>query len=152
MRLEQIYVSNYKSISPKGITINFHQGLAVMVGKNNAGKSNILEAVGYLLGYKNPRLIFKEALRRKHSEILEADYERIHKLTPKCYSQTTNELREEGDIKEIRLKTGDALSKWLKKSKPEIPQLIAEQILNGGTVPGNLGGLVRWLLKDMERE
>lgn len=57
MKLQRIAIKNYKSISPAGIEIEFRSGVVVLVGKNNAGKSNILEAVGLLFGNKNPRYV-----------------------------------------------------------------------------------------------
>jgi hypothetical protein len=57
MKLDRITIKNFKSISPTGVEIIFNSGLAVLVGKNNAGKSNILEACELLLGNKNPRYV-----------------------------------------------------------------------------------------------
>lgn len=57
MKLDRITVKNFKSVPPAGVEINFTSGLVVLVGKNNAGKSNILEATGLLFGSKNPRYI-----------------------------------------------------------------------------------------------
>lgn len=57
MRLRRFSIKNFKSISPEGVTIDFRDRFCVLVGKNNAGKSNILEALGLLFGSKNPRYI-----------------------------------------------------------------------------------------------
>ena len=57
MRLTTIMIQNYKSIPPEGVTISFRDGLVVFVGRNNAGKSNIIEAIGHLLGAKHPSYI-----------------------------------------------------------------------------------------------
>ena len=61
MKLDRITIKNFKSISPNGIEIGFKSGLVVLVGKNNAGKSNILEAAGLLFGNKNPRYVSNSA-------------------------------------------------------------------------------------------
>lgn len=55
MRLERIKVHNFKSIPPAGVTVRFRDRIAVLVGRNNAGKSTILEAIGLVAGTKNPR-------------------------------------------------------------------------------------------------
>ena len=57
MKLDRILIQNFKSISPTGVEIAFKSGILVLVGKNNAGKSNILEAAGLVLGNKNPRYV-----------------------------------------------------------------------------------------------
>lgn len=54
MRLSRIAIKNYKSIAPAGIEVRFRDRFVALVGKNNAGKSNVLEAVGLLLVPKNP--------------------------------------------------------------------------------------------------
>jgi len=52
MRLSRIFVSNYKSIPADGVTLEFRANarFLVLVGKNNAGKSNLLEAISLILG------------------------------------------------------------------------------------------------------
>lgn len=57
MRIRRFTIKNFKSISPDGVSINFRKRFCVLVGKNNAGKTNILEALGLLFGTKNPRYI-----------------------------------------------------------------------------------------------
>lgn len=57
MRLTRITIKNYKSIPSEGVTIEFRERLLVLIGKNNAGKSNLLEAAGFLFGAKNPRYL-----------------------------------------------------------------------------------------------
>lgn len=57
MRIKRFTIKNFKSIPPKGITLEFRERFCVLVGKNNAGKSNILEAIGLLFGSKNPRYL-----------------------------------------------------------------------------------------------
>lgn len=57
MQLRRISIRNYKSIPPAGVELAFRSRLVALVGKNNAGKSNVLEAVGLLLGAKNPRYV-----------------------------------------------------------------------------------------------
>ncbi|GEM_PF-742756 len=57
MRLRRVSIRNFKSIPPRGVDVTFRNRLVVLVGKNNAGKSNILEALSLLFGAKNPRYI-----------------------------------------------------------------------------------------------
>ena len=57
MKLQRVSIKNFKSIPPTGIEIAFRKGLLALVGKNNAGKSNIIEATSLLFGTKNPRYV-----------------------------------------------------------------------------------------------
>lgn len=52
MYITDLYIMNYKSIRKEKIRFNF--GKNVLVGKNNAGKSNIVRALELLLGEKYP--------------------------------------------------------------------------------------------------
>ncbi|PIS38410.1 MAG: hypothetical protein COT35_00940 [Nitrospirae bacterium CG08_land_8_20_14_0_20_52_24] len=57
MKLTRVSIKNYKSISPEGIEIRFRERFIGLVGKNNAGKSNVLDAISLLFGQKNPRYL-----------------------------------------------------------------------------------------------
>lgn len=50
--LSRIYIENYRSI--KELNLIFKNGKNVIVGKNNAGKSNIIKAIDLVLGEKSP--------------------------------------------------------------------------------------------------
>lgn len=52
MYLNKLYIENYRSI--KNINLEFSKGKNVIVGKNNAGKSNIIKAIDLILGDKSP--------------------------------------------------------------------------------------------------
>lgn len=60
MRITSISVKNYKSFDLTGQAIKFPTAHTALVGKNNAGKSNILEAMNIVLGNKNPNYTFLE--------------------------------------------------------------------------------------------
>lgn len=57
MQITQLQIKNYKSFGQSSGPINFYRPHTLLVGKNNAGKSNILSALGLLLGGKNPNYI-----------------------------------------------------------------------------------------------
>lgn len=52
MYLSKLYIENYRSIHR--LDLNFSKGKNVIVGKNNAGKSNIIKAIDLILGEKSP--------------------------------------------------------------------------------------------------
>ncbi len=55
MYISKLFVKNYRSL--KEIKIHFYKGKNVLVGKNNAGKSNILKALNILVGERHPSYI-----------------------------------------------------------------------------------------------
>lgn len=58
MYLAKLRIKNYRSI--KEIDLTFKKGKNIIVGKNNAGKSNIIKAIDILLGENSPTYIKSE--------------------------------------------------------------------------------------------
>ncbi|SHH76903.1 Predicted ATP-dependent endonuclease of the OLD family, contains P-loop ATPase and TOPRIM domains [Caloranaerobacter azorensis DSM 13643] len=52
MFVSKLYIKNFRSIEK--LKISFRPGKNVLVGKNNAGKSNIVKALNLILGEKSP--------------------------------------------------------------------------------------------------
>lgn len=52
MYLSRLCISNYRSI--KNLDIKFSPGKNILVGKNNAGKSNVIRAINLVLGENSP--------------------------------------------------------------------------------------------------
>jgi putative ATP-dependent endonuclease of OLD family len=57
MRITELTIKNYRSFDPVGQIIKFPTAHCALVGKNNAGKSNIFSALNLVLGAKNPAYI-----------------------------------------------------------------------------------------------
>ena len=57
MRITELTIKNYRSFDPVGQIIKFPTVHCALVGKNNAGKSNIFSALNLVLGAKNPAYI-----------------------------------------------------------------------------------------------
>lgn len=51
MYIKEVQISNFRSF--KEALIPFHEGVNVIIGHNNTGKSNLLRAIGLVLGYKD---------------------------------------------------------------------------------------------------
>ncbi len=51
MYIKEIKISNFRNF--KEALIPFHEGVNVIIGHNNTGKSNLLRAMGLVLGYSN---------------------------------------------------------------------------------------------------
>lgn len=63
MYLSKLKISNYRSI--KNLDLKFFKGKNVIVGKNNAGKSNIIRAIDLLLGEGSPTYHKSENITEK---------------------------------------------------------------------------------------
>ena len=54
MRITKLVIKNYRSFGPAGQEILFPTFHSALIGKNNAGKTNIFHALNLVLGNKNP--------------------------------------------------------------------------------------------------
>jgi predicted ATP-dependent endonuclease of OLD family len=52
MYLSRIYIENFRSIQK--LDLSFIKGKNIIIGRNNAGKSNIIKAIDLLLGESSP--------------------------------------------------------------------------------------------------
>ena len=53
MYIKEIKISNFRNF--KDASVPFHEGVNVIIGHNNTGKSNLLRAIGLVLGYSDGR-------------------------------------------------------------------------------------------------
>ena len=53
MYIKKIKISNFRNF--KEASVPFHEGVNVIIGHNNTGKSNLLRAIGLVLGYSDGR-------------------------------------------------------------------------------------------------
>ena len=120
MHLSKLIISNYRSI--KELSISFEKGKNIIVGKNNAGKSNIIKAIDLILGESSPTwhksdnitvndffngdtskpiFIFCE-LTREQTEVL--NYQEIYKCFGFKYHATISEWVKNDKGKTVPLK------------------------------------------------
>ena len=93
MYIKEIKISNYRNF--KDALIPFHEGITAIIGHNNTGKSNLLRAIGLVLGYsdghrlstsdlfyetdvtilkqQSPRILINLVLHRSEDEALECN-------------------------------------------------------------------------------
>jgi chromosome segregation protein len=58
--IRRIEISGFKSFSPRKVTLNLGQGLTAIVGENGCGKSNVLDAVCFVLGHLSSKSLRAE--------------------------------------------------------------------------------------------
>lgn len=61
MQLTQLEIKGFKSFGDK-ITINFNDGVTAIVGPNGCGKSNIVDAIRWVLGEQSTRMLRSEKM------------------------------------------------------------------------------------------
>ena len=97
MRLEKIVLNGFKSFADK-TEFNFNQGITAIVGPNGCGKSNVVDAVKWVLGDQSPRslrsgqmsdVIFGGSSGRKPSGMAQVC---LYFLDVKCLGIESNEL------------------------------------------------------------
>jgi chromosome segregation protein len=58
--IRRIEISGFKSFSPRKVTLNLSKGLTAIVGENGCGKSNVLDAVCFVLGHLSSKSLRAE--------------------------------------------------------------------------------------------
>ncbi len=54
MKLERVDISGFKSFGDR-VELTFHEGVTAIVGPNGCGKSNISDAIGWVLGEQSAK-------------------------------------------------------------------------------------------------
>ena len=87
MYIKEINILNFRGF--KEALIPFHEGVNVIIGHNNTGKSNLLRAMGLVLGYSNGHRLGTSDL------FYETDVEELQRQSPRI--QITLVLRRSAD-------------------------------------------------------
>lgn len=87
MYIKEINILNFRGF--KKALIPFHEGVNVIIGHNNTGKSNLLRAMGLVLGYSNGHRLGTSDL------FYETDVEELQRQSPRI--QITLVLRRSAD-------------------------------------------------------
>ncbi len=99
MLLTKLEIKGFKSFADK-VTINFDEGITGVVGPNGCGKSNIVDAIRWVLGEqkiktlrseKMENIIFNGTKNRKPTQLAEVSltFDNTRNLLPTEYSQIT---------------------------------------------------------------
>ncbi|MBD1392027.1 chromosome segregation protein SMC [Mucilaginibacter glaciei] len=99
MQLTQLEIKGFKSFGDK-ITINFNEGVTAIAGPNGCGKSNVVDAIRWVLGEQSTRalrsekmdnIIFNGAKTRKAANLAQVSltFDNTKNLLPTDFSQVT---------------------------------------------------------------
>lgn len=99
MQLTKLEIKGFKSFGDK-ITINFNEGVTAIVGPNGCGKSNVVDAIRWVLGEQSTRtlrsekmenIIFNGTANRKPANLAEVSltFENNNQLLPTEFSTVT---------------------------------------------------------------
>ena len=99
MQLTRLDIKGFKSFGDK-ITINFNEGVTAIVGPNGCGKSNVVDAIRWVLGEQSTRMlrsekmdnvIFNGTKSRKASNLAEVSltFDNTKNILPTDFSQVT---------------------------------------------------------------
>ncbi|MES2063867.1 MAG: chromosome segregation protein SMC [Bacteroidota bacterium] len=99
MQLTRLEIKGFKSFGDK-ITINFNEGVTAIVGPNGCGKSNVVDAIRWVLGEQSTRalrsekmdnIIFNGTKSRKAANLAEVSltFDNTRNVLPTDFSQVT---------------------------------------------------------------
>jgi chromosome segregation protein len=99
MQLTQLEIKGFKSFGDK-ITINFNEGVTAIAGPNGCGKSNVVDAIRWVLGEQSTRMlrsekmdnvIFNGTKSRKAANLAEVSltFDNTKNILPTDFSQVT---------------------------------------------------------------
>ena len=99
MQLTRLEIKGFKSFGDK-ITINFNEGVTAIVGPNGCGKSNVVDAIRWVLGEQSTRMlrsekmdnvIFNGSKSRKAANLAEVSltFDNTKNILPTDFSQVT---------------------------------------------------------------
>ncbi|PWS25977.1 chromosome segregation protein SMC [Pedobacter yonginense] len=99
MQLTRLDIKGFKSFGDK-VTINFNEGVTAIVGPNGCGKSNVIDAMRWVLGEQSTKalrsekmenIIFNGTKNRKQAQLAEVSlsFDNTKNILPTAYSQVT---------------------------------------------------------------
>lgn len=99
MQLTRLEIKGFKSFGDK-ITINFNEGVTAIVGPNGCGKSNVVDAIRWVLGEQSTRMLRSEKMEniifngtktRKPSNLAEVSltFDNTKNILPTDFTQVT---------------------------------------------------------------
>ena len=113
MHLSNLIISNYRSI--KELSIYFEKGKNIIVGKNNAGKSNIIKAIDLILGEGSPTWNKSENITS--NDFFNGDTSKPLYIFCELKREPQEALNYEGIYKCFGFKYHATITEWVKNEK-----------------------------------
>lgn len=99
MRLSKLEIKGFKSFGEKAV-VHFNEGVTAIVGPNGCGKSNVIDAIRWVLGEQSTKalrsekmenIIFNGTKDKKASQLAEVSltFENTKNILPTAYTQIT---------------------------------------------------------------
>ena len=150
MYIKKLIINNYKSI--KNETFEFSKGINVLVGKNNAGKSNIVSALNEVLSDKNNTTGYEDKIfytndidKIKHGFMIIAEIEELENLD----FEYLNNIKKSVDLIKINdffsEENQDCKSEWVIKEDDELRETYEEELSGKKSISSNI---MYWKKKD----
>lgn len=176
MKLKSVKLIGFKSFADK-VILEFHEGITCIVGPNGCGKSNIADAIRWVLGeqsarsirgYRMPDVIFGGTQKRKSSPFAEVSilFSEIDGTLPIDYTEVeiTRRVYREGeseyflnrqpvrlkDIHHLLLDTGLGKSNFSIFEQGKIDQMIQFSPLERRAIFEEAAGITRFLQSKRE--
>ena len=108
MRIKSLSLKGFKTFYEKSV-VNFNNKISAIVGPNGCGKTNLLDALRWVLGEQNPRLLRTDSMIQLISD---GNDKLPNKDLPKSLIIDTHDhedLPEEIEIKRRLTRNGDSL-------------------------------------------
>src|SRR3990172_3262544 len=144
MKIRSLELIGFKSFYEK-TTIQFQDGINAIVGPNGCGKSNILDAIRWVLGEQNPRRLRAEGMeevviKRRLFRSGESEY---------YINGTPCRLK---DITEMFLDTGAGARAYSTVDQGKVEHLITAKPEEKRTLIEEAAGIVRYRVRRRETE
>ncbi len=99
MQLDKLEIKGFKSFGDK-VTIHFNEGVTAIVGPNGCGKSNVVDAIRWVLGEQSTKMlrsekmeniIFNGSKTRKQANLAEVSltFDNTKNILPTAYTSVT---------------------------------------------------------------
>ena len=117
MNIQKIHLNNVKSYADE--TLSFREGINIIGGLNGAGKTTIIEAIGYCLFGKKPDYTFSEFVRRGEKDGFIEIWFEIDDIVYKIVRTFTDRQTKEWNIydaesgRRVDLHGEEDIKKWL---------------------------------------
>src|SRR3990172_8977147 len=159
MKIRSLELIGFKSFYEK-TTIQFQDGINAIVGPNGCGKSNILDAIRWVLGEQNPRRLRAEGMEEVSLALTDVSHKGYEEVVIKrrLFRSGESEYYINGtpcrlkDITEMFLDTGAGARAYSTVDQGKVEHLITAKPEEKRTLIEEAAGIVRYRVRRRETE